>query len=78
VYIGVPPAGVTVAVPLLPPLQLAGEVDTLADSAIAGCVIVTVLDAVQLFASETVTVYVPAASPVAVAAAPPEGVQLYV
>ena len=43
-----------------------------------GCVIVAVAVVVQPAASVTVTVYVPAVSPVAVAAVPPEGAHEYV
>jgi hypothetical protein len=39
---------------------------------------VTVLVSVQVLASVMVTVYVPAASPVAVAAVPPDGAHAYV
>jgi hypothetical protein len=39
---------------------------TLPDSAVAGSIIITLAVAVQLFPSATVTIYVPAASPVAV------------
>ena len=42
---------------------------------VVGCVIVKVLVAVHPLASVTVTVYVPALNPVAVAAVPPEGDQ---
>ena len=43
-----------------------------------GCVMVAVAVRVHPFASVTVTVYVPFASPVAVAPVPPDGAQLYV
>src|SRR6185312_3244777 len=43
-----------------------------------GCVIITCCVLIQLLASVIVTVYVPAAKPVAVAAVPPLGDQLYV
>ena len=61
------------AVPLDPPLQ-----DTFVCAAVAvliavGCVIVKFLVAVHPLASVTVTVYVPALNPVAVAAVPPDG-----
>ena len=60
-----PPAGVTVAVPLLPPLQETGVDDA---DAVRTAGSVTVADAVaeQPLLSVTVTEYVPAASPVAV------------
>jgi len=57
-----------VAEPLLPPKQLTlvlDEIDT--DTAEAGWVITTVAVPVHALASVAVTVYVPAASPVAVA-----------
>jgi hypothetical protein len=63
----VPPVPAAVADPFAPPKQ-----DTLVlvlivtDTAVAGCVITAVAVLVQLFASVTVTVYVPAARPVAV------------
>ena len=61
-----PPAGVTVAVPLLPPLQETGVDD---DDAVRTAGSLTVADAVavQPLMSVTVTEYVPAARPVAVA-----------
>ena len=41
VYGGVPPLGLAVAVPLLPPLQLISVVESVIVKAVAGCVIVT-------------------------------------
>ena len=63
----VPPVGVTLADPLLPPVH-----DTLVSVAAeevsnVGCVIAVVEVLEQLWPSVTVTVYEPAASPVAVA-----------
>jgi hypothetical protein len=73
-----PNAAFTEAAPFEPPKQLtlvcAEAVIEIAD----GAVIVNACVVVQLLASVTVTVYVPAASPVAVAAVPPVGVQTYV
>ena len=66
-YGDVPPLPDAVALPSLAPLQLAlVELVMLADTAV-GSVIVTVSVSVQLLSSSTVTVYVPAASPVMVA-----------
>ena len=63
-----PPAALTVALPVLLPRQSTLVcVPTTALKALDGCVIVTVALAVQPFASVTTTVYVPAASAVAVA-----------
>lgn len=75
-YDPVPPVTVTVAEPLLP-LQVEPVLVTEGASA-GGSVMVTVCVCTQLPASVTVQVYVPAVRPVAVAAVPPEGVQLYV
>jgi hypothetical protein len=62
----VPPVGVTLTEPLLPPLQdTLVRVDAVALS-VDGWVTVAVDMAVQLCASVTVTVYEPAISPVAV------------
>ena len=74
VYGVVPPPAVAVALPLLLP-QEAGIVEVLTVNT-AGWVIVAEAVFVQLFASVTVTVYVPALKPVAVAFVPPLGVQL--
>ena len=67
-----PPLILTVAVPLLPPLQLTFVCDVVPVIA-DGCVMLTLLVVEQLFASVTVHVYPPAASPVAIAAVPPLG-----
>ena len=67
-----PPAPTAVAVPLLPPLQLMGVVEVLAVKAEAGWVTMAVEVPVHAFLSVTVTVYVPAAKVVAVAATAPE------
>ena len=58
VYGAVPPAVLTVTV-VVPPLQFIVPAD---DDAVntGGCVTVTEEDAVQLFASFTITLYVPA------------------
>jgi hypothetical protein len=77
VYPGVPLETVTVAVPVLPPLQRTLVVEVNALIAV-GWVTVVVAVAVHPLESVTVAVYVPAASPVAVAAVPPLGAQLYV
>jgi hypothetical protein len=75
----VPPLPAALAVPVLAPKHKTFVcVGTDAVNADAGCVTVVVAVAVHPFASVTVTVYVLAASPVAVAALPPEGAQLYV
>ena len=71
VFVPVPPVEVAVAEPLAPPLHntfVCAEID--ADTAV-GCVIVTVADAVHPLASVAVTVYAPAANPVAVAPVAP-------
>ena len=67
VYAPVPPEGVAVAVPSLPPLQLMlnppemeVDMDVATDSATGGSVRVTSTVAVQLLASRTTTVYTPA------------------
>jgi len=67
----VPPDAVALAVPLLLP-HAAGVEDVPALSA-DGSVMLAVLVAVHPFASVIVQVYVPAESPVAVAAVPPDG-----
>jgi hypothetical protein len=64
-----------VAVPLLPPLQLTFVVDKTLDVSAMGCVTVTACVLVHALASVIVQEYVPAASPVAVAAVPPAGIQ---
>ena len=62
-----PPVTLTVADPSVPFKHVALAVtDAVAASAALGCVTVAFVCAVQLFASVTVTVYVPAANPVAV------------
>mgnify|MGYP006961380426 CR=1 FL=1 len=66
-----PPDAVTVAVPLLPPLQLTLVCDVVAVIAV-GWVIVTLRTTVQLLASRTVTVYVPAVNPLIEAVVWPE------
>jgi hypothetical protein len=63
----VPPDTVRLILPLLTPAQVAFVATAVADSATAGSVIVTVAVLVQFLASVTVTVYGPAAKPVAVA-----------
>ena len=55
-----------VAVPVAPPKHATLTWLVVTVSAAAGCVIVTLAVAVQRLASVTVTVYVPAISPVAV------------
>jgi hypothetical protein len=73
----VPPLTETAALPLHAPLQVA--LICVATIVIAGgCVMLTVRVAVQPLASVTITVYVPAQRPVAVAAVPPAGDQLNV
>ena len=72
VYVPVPPVAVTVALPVAAPLHrifVCAGVNEIA----GGCVIVAVAVATQPFASVMVTVYEPAARPVAVAAVPPDG-----
>ena len=68
------PLTVTEADPFVPPLQATFVCDVPTVNA-AGCVTVYDLVAVHPLASVTVTVYVPAASPVAVAPVPPDGAQ---
>ena len=68
-----PPEGVMLAVPLLPPLQLTLVCEPTDVLIAPGSVIVYIRVAVQLLASVTVTVYTPAASPVAVDPVPPLG-----
>ena len=76
VYGDVPPTGVAVALPVLPPLHFTFTIEpVLTDKATAGCVITADAVAVQAFASVTVTVYVPALRPVAVALVCPPGAQ---
>ena len=60
-----PPPAVTLAVPLLPPLQLAGVALQFTVTAV-GCVTTDVQVAEQPLASVTVTVYVPASLPLIV------------
>jgi hypothetical protein len=76
VYGPTPPEGVTVAVPFGLP-QVEGVVVVDAATGV-GCVIVYVRVMVQPFASVTVTVYVPAARPVAEEPVPPLGAHEYV
>ena len=72
-----PPDTLRLTAPLLPPLQL--TFDAVADPASrAGCVMATVTVLTHPFASVTVHVYEPAASPLAVAAVPPLGDHAYV
>ena len=66
VYGPTPPEGVITTDPVAAPLHNTLVIAVVADNAAAGCVIVTVADEEQLVASVTVTVYVPAAKPVAV------------
>jgi hypothetical protein len=67
VYGAVPPVGATLAEPLPPPLQDTFiKVDAVAPSEV-GSATVAVAVVVQLCASVTITVYVPAGSPLAVA-----------
>jgi hypothetical protein len=77
VYAGVPPPTLTVAVPFDPPKQetfvcVAETVNA------AGCVMLNVAVVTHAFASVIVQVYVPAASPDAVAFVPPLGNHAYV
>ena len=68
----VPPATVKLIAPVEPPLQLTlVEEAMLALRAVAGCVIVCEAVAVQLLASVTVTLYVPAPRPVRFSVAAP-------
>jgi hypothetical protein len=67
VYGDVPPVAVTVADPLVPPKQLTFVLEEIkADKAADGSVMVTVAVVLQLLSSVTVTVYVPAESPLAI------------
>jgi hypothetical protein len=77
VYGAVPPVGVIVAVPLFAPKQVM-FVEEIVAASTAGSVTVKDCVPVQPFASVTVSVYVPAQRPVAVAEVPPDGAQLYV
>lgn len=61
-----PPAGVTVAVPLLNPLHVTFVEDDIEEVSCVGWVIVTEDTDVHKLASLTVTVYVPIDKPVAV------------
>jgi hypothetical protein len=74
----VPPPGVTVAEPLLPPKQETLVVAEIVAVTCVGCVIFAVVVRVHPFASVTVTVYVPLANPDTVAPVPPDGAQVYV
>jgi hypothetical protein len=80
VYGAVPPDGVTVALPSLPPAQVTGVVcAAIALSAAVGCVIVTLAVVVHMFASVTVNVFNPTVKPVrdgviVYGAVPPDGV----
>jgi hypothetical protein len=67
----------TTADPVAPPKQITGEDVAVAVNAV-GCVTVVVADEVQPFASVTITVYVPAESPVALDPFPPLGDHAYV
>ena len=67
VYGEVPPVPLAVAVPSLPPLQLTFVFATVDAANTAGSVMVTLEVVVQELASDTVTVYVPAATPVILA-----------
>ena len=71
----VPPLLVIVAEPVVPPLQAMFVCEDTEDVIAVGCVMVKFLVMLQEFASVMVQVYVPAASPVAVAAVPPDGAQ---
>ena len=67
VYGDVPPLAVTVADPLVPPKQLTFVLEEIkVDKAADGSVMVTVAVVLQLLSSVTVTVYVPAESPLAI------------
>ena len=61
---------------MLNPKPVAAVVDVVALSAAAGSEMVKACDVTQELASVTVTVFVPADKPMAVAAVPPEGAQL--
>ncbi len=67
VYGDVPPVPLAVAEPLLPPLQLMLVFITELATTAVGSVIVTLDVLVHKFASDTVTVYVPADTPVILA-----------
>ena len=77
VYGPVPEVGFAVITPLHPPLQLTlvAGVFTVTGVDVEPTVMVCVIGGEHEIASSTVTVYVPAQSPVAVAALPPEGAQ---
>lgn len=77
VKLPVPPEPAAVALPVLAPLQLMFVCDEMLAVGAPAFPIVTVVVAVQPFPSVPVTVYVEAAKPVADAALPPEGDQLY-
>ena len=62
-----PPVTLAVADPSLPPLQLTAVFTTELATKAVGSAMVTLDVVVQLFASEIVTVYVPAATPVMLA-----------
>ena len=62
-----PPVTLAVADPSLPPLQLTAVFTTELATKAVGSVIIMLAVVVQLFASEIVTVYVPAATPVMLA-----------
>jgi hypothetical protein len=62
VYGAVPPVGIAVAVPLVPPKQLTSVPEPETDKAV-GWSTVAVAVAVQSFASVTVTLYAAAVSP---------------
>ena len=68
-----PPDGLTLAAPVVPPKQATLVWEALPVEIAVGWVMVTDLVAVLLFASVIVTVYEPAVNPVAVAEVPPEG-----
>ena len=58
---------------VVPPKQFTLVCVSKVDRAALGCVIMTVCVAAHLLASVTVTVYVPADRPVAIALLPPDG-----
>ena len=68
-----PPLAETVAEPFDPPLQETFVCEATEDEIPEGSVMFTVCACVQEFASVIVHVYVPAESPLAVAAVPPLG-----
>ncbi|MNT53061.1 hypothetical protein D3C72_1901290 [compost metagenome] len=76
VYVPVPPVTATVADPVAEPLHAIFVCALAVATKAAGSVIVKLWVSVHPFASVTVTVYVPAESPVAVAPVPPLGAQL--